>query len=198
MNKFQLDTLIDYSNENIISELQRVAFLIKKSQMIKKEFDTLSKVHSSTVTRRFGGWNKALLAAGLSNMYSGKSVTSKQKLQQSKRWTNQELLDELKEISKKKNSKILTVEDIKENSNFIGPSILRSRFGSLENAVKQAGLEISIHAKRYTENQCFENLLNVWKNPKLSRHEKTAIDGWPKDLYYKMGIVAKSVTSFCG
>ncbi len=162
MEEFKLNFLEDYSDENILKEIQRVASIVKNPHLTKKAFDAYSKVHSSTVTRRFGNWHVALEMAGVSERYSGKSVTAKQRNQQPKLWSNKKLIDELKVIAERKGSKIVTVEDIKEYSNFIGPSILSSRFGSTEKAIREAELTISNHAKRYTDNECFENLLTVW------------------------------------
>lgn len=84
MEKFILDFLGDYTSESILAELQRVDSIVAKPFLSKRDFDDNSKVNSSTVIRRFGGWKKALAAAGLSHKYSGKSITKKQRHQESK------------------------------------------------------------------------------------------------------------------
>jgi len=53
------------SDDEIIAELQRVSELIQASTMTKQQFNRNSNISSSTVERRFGTWNHALEAAGL-------------------------------------------------------------------------------------------------------------------------------------
>jgi hypothetical protein len=75
MAKFELQTLTNYDNESLIVELKRVANLLPTGQINRSEFDRLSKVHSSTVGKRFGSWRKALEAAGLGDRFNDSNET---------------------------------------------------------------------------------------------------------------------------
>ena len=51
--------------EACVAELRRVASLLKKDTLTREEFTAHSEMSSITPRRRFGGWPKALIAAGL-------------------------------------------------------------------------------------------------------------------------------------
>ena len=69
MPRFELKRLSSYGDESLINELKRVAGLIPEGKLTTRQFDNHSKVHSSTLFRRFGSWRNALAAAGLSNRF---------------------------------------------------------------------------------------------------------------------------------
>ena len=52
-------------NDELIAELRRVAELLDRSSVTIDQFNEHGKFHSSTLSRRFGSWFKALDAAGL-------------------------------------------------------------------------------------------------------------------------------------
>ncbi len=52
--KFELNRLTNYSDEDILSEIQRVAEIINRPFLTIREFSQHSKVHDSTIRRRFG------------------------------------------------------------------------------------------------------------------------------------------------
>jgi len=54
------------SNEDLLADLQRVAFATGKGTVGQKEYRQIGTYDDSTVSNRFGSWNKALIAAGLS------------------------------------------------------------------------------------------------------------------------------------
>lgn len=54
------------SDEELLADLQATAAGLGKSTISQKEYRRLGKFDGSTATRRFGTWNKALIAAGLS------------------------------------------------------------------------------------------------------------------------------------
>lgn len=64
--KFELE---DYhrnlSNEELLSDLKNVAELLGRNSVTFNEYTENGKYNSSTIMRRFGGWNKALEKAGL-------------------------------------------------------------------------------------------------------------------------------------
>ena len=52
-------------NDELIAELRRVAELLDRSSVTIDQFNEHGRFHSSTLSRRFGSWFKALDAAGL-------------------------------------------------------------------------------------------------------------------------------------
>jgi len=57
--------LSNYSDENIILELKRVASELKKTLLTRKDIDKHSRISASLLVRRFGSVDKALELAGL-------------------------------------------------------------------------------------------------------------------------------------
>jgi len=73
--KFELARLAQYDNESIIAEIKRVAgFVPADVKLTQAQFDQHSKVSSSAIRRRFGGWQNALRSAGLAHRYSERTV----------------------------------------------------------------------------------------------------------------------------
>lgn len=54
------------SNEEIISDLKRVANKLKKSTVTQNDYSEYGNFNTRTISRRFGTWNKALVVAQLS------------------------------------------------------------------------------------------------------------------------------------
>ncbi|MCU0351104.1 MAG: HNH endonuclease [Flavobacterium sp.] len=158
--RLELNKIYDFSEESLISELQRVSKLTEKD-LTKAEFKRHGKVSPDTIRRKFGNWQNALEKSGLSHRYSGRSISEKMKNQIAKNFDNNELIDELKRVAKKINSKSLSQQKFNENSE-ISASVISKRFGNWSLALKEADLEIVKMAKRYTLNEYFENILDVW------------------------------------
>ncbi len=53
------------TDEQLLSDVRNVANQLKKESLSAKEYDAHGAFSSSTISRRFGTWNKALLAAGI-------------------------------------------------------------------------------------------------------------------------------------
>ena len=159
--KFVLNRLTDYSSEAILSELQRVAALVETTYMSKALFDQRSRVHSTTVIRRFHGWENALTQAGLSHRIQPVNITEKMRNQLGKDISNADIISELQRVAALAGTDGLKTQDIKEHSS-IDPAIVRRRFGSWNKGLKAAGLKVPARARRYTDEECFENLLNLW------------------------------------
>lgn len=169
--KFELNTLPrNCSKKEIISEIKRVDSLIGKDKLISKNFNKLAKITVQSISKRFGSWEQALIAAGLEHKYYGTNITKKMR-QQSKKLTDGEILQELRRIAQKLGQNFVTQENINSNSEIIGGSTVVYRFGSWEKGIKKAGLENSPkYNRKLSDEEYFENLLNVWihygKQPK--------------------------------
>jgi 5-methylcytosine-specific restriction endonuclease McrA len=168
---FELNRLLDYDEQSIIAELRRVANLITTPALTGRAFDRASKVDSSTIRRRFGGWRNALEKAGLGHRYSGAVVTERMKKAGAKKQTNQEIIDELKRVAAEFGLTTFTAKKFDAVARFHSATAVR-RFGSWAGALTKAGLIPGKGARRYTEDDYFENLLNVWthygRQPKYS------------------------------
>lgn len=162
--KFELNRLTAYSDQEIIREIQRVAEKLNISPLTHAAFNKESKVYSSTISRRFGGWKEALEAANLSHLYSGTTVTKSMREQKNKGLTDEHLLEELRRVSNVVGRKEISTGDVKEYSH-VNRDLFAKRFGSWKKAVELAGLEIRAPgaARREHSNKVlFENLYEAW------------------------------------
>jgi len=63
--KFQPKRLAEYDDNSIINEIKRVLSEYCENRVPKtKKFNRSSMVHSGTVTKRLGSWDKAMEKAG--------------------------------------------------------------------------------------------------------------------------------------
>lgn len=58
--KFELQTLEEYSDEALLAELRRVVEALNGERLTRSRFDSIARVHSSTLHNRFGTWTAAL------------------------------------------------------------------------------------------------------------------------------------------
>ncbi|MFZ5994367.1 MAG: homing endonuclease associated repeat-containing protein [Thermodesulfobacteriota bacterium] len=72
------------------------------------------------------------------------------------------LLMELKRVAVIVGGNEISKADVLKHSR-IDPRTFERRFGSWENAIGEAGLEIAGTAKRYTDNELFTNLMETWE-----------------------------------
>ncbi len=161
MPRFELNKLTNFDDKTLIAELQRVAKLVTNKILTVEQFQKHAKVSASTIRTHFGGWKEALVAAGLDSRYGGKIITVKMKVQTGKSYSDQELLELLQSTAKKLNADTITKEQFNAHTD-LNASILLLRFGSWNNALAKAGLTPSPTARRYADEDYFENLLSVW------------------------------------
>ncbi|MEZ7198832.1 homing endonuclease associated repeat-containing protein [Pseudodesulfovibrio karagichevae] len=189
--KFEMNGLDDYSDDSLLDEVRRVAELLDEKPLRISQFKKHSKVSESTVRRRFGGWEKALLAAGLGEGY----------FTDVKEYTKSDVLEELKRISVMLNKKSLTVKEVEKYSVFgSGLASLRRLFPSFNKAMEEAGLDVVPLGKRYTDEDCFENMLQVWtyygRQPKHAEMKKAPSIVGPKAYVRRWGTWRKAVFAF--
>ena len=72
-----------------------------------------------------------------------------------------EILSVLRDLAKKLGKNTLTTEDVVEHLPF-SAGILRARWGTARAAFEAAGLEATKLGRRYTDEECFDNMLTVW------------------------------------
>jgi hypothetical protein len=158
--KFELDRLPEYTNDALVSEVRRVAHLVDTGKFTISEFSKHSKVSVNTLRRRFGGWLGALQAAGLAHLYNAPAPAAKSRVL-ARSLSKDEVVTEIRRVAQLTGNGNLTADDLRQHA-IIGVDAIRNRFGSLKAAFRAAGLLVTAHGRRYTDEECFENLLTVW------------------------------------
>lgn len=159
MSKFELNRLTSHDDADILAEVRRVAGLVSTTSLSVKQFDSLSRVHSSTLRKRFGSWRNALHAAGLDHLVN----------QSNRARSAEEIVSELRRVAAKLHTSELIKTDFYIHGKFKCHAVL-AQFGSWKKALVAAGLRQTKRGIRYTDEECYENLLSVWT--KLGRPPK--------------------------
>jgi len=138
------------SDQDLIDDLISVARKLgKEKTLTRNEYDKHGRYSEGTLRKRFGGWINALEKAGLS--------ASKDYFV-----TDEQLLDELKRIAKLPDVEILTRDIFNKYKRISNTATIERKFGSWSKALKKAGLDVAPSQSRYSDEDLFENLLNVW------------------------------------
>ena len=149
--QFEMRRMTDYSDEALIDEIKRVAALVNSPKLSRTEFRKRSRVHPTTIDRRFGGWQQALVAAGCADrLNSSRTLLPRE-----------EVIAELQRVSKELGNQVFGYREFDARARFTA-RVVRRTFGTWHRAMKAAGLDTNALGKRYDDNECFENLLLVW------------------------------------
>ncbi len=159
---FELDRLVSYDDDAVRTEMRRVAALIDAPLITKAAFDRHGRVSSSTCQKRFGGWRQALEAIGEGHRYGGPDVTQKMTEQGARKLDEAAMAAELGRVARALGKTTLTRQEIDQHSNVLGWTAAVSRFGSWKAALEAAGLTTVPHARRWSNDDYFTNLLTVW------------------------------------
>lgn len=151
--QFVLKRLPDYADETLIKEILRVAELVKDPTVSRTEFQKHSRVHTSTLEKRFGSWEQAMNAAGLSDRFDHSNKTI----------SKEDIISELRRVSELLSQQVFSSKQFNRNANF-SDHVVRKAFGTWHKAMQAAGLSTNALGKRYTDDECFENLLQVWSH----------------------------------
>jgi hypothetical protein len=158
------------------------------------------RVSASTICKRFGGWKEALGAAGVGHLYNGRPVTDKvRKNRLSRAMPDTDLVRELRRVHSVAGRDVLSVEEFARLS-VIGVGTIRGRFGTWQKALAVAGIAQSNHARRYSDEECFENLATVWTHygrvPQyLEMNHSPSVVG-PKAYVVRWGTWRKGIKAF--
>jgi Homing endonuclease associated repeat len=159
---FRLNGLDEYTDDAILTEIRRVAALVSPGHMTKSLFKTHANVGYSTVCRHFGTWRNALSAAGLRHLINtARPVTDKMVLQLAKGMSDDALLSILRDVARKIGRESFTVEEFNQHAQINAATLCR-RFDGWGTALQRAELNPAKGQRRYSDDECFENLLNVW------------------------------------
>ena len=115
----------DTSDEFLLDEIRRVAAQYSGKNLTVEEFSKLSsRIHMSTITRRFGSWGVALMKAGLADRYI-----------QPRRHSDEECFDNLANVWTHLGRRPST-EEMRHAPSTIGPDRYRRRWGTWKKAIK--------------------------------------------------------------
>jgi Homing endonuclease associated repeat len=131
---FQAGIRRRYSDEEILEELRACAERLGRSPTMK-EFgdDSGTKVHPQTVIEHFGSWNKAKRLAGLVPRRFA---------------TREELIGLLEELGRRV-GRVPTAKDVDANRSWMpSKSLYWHTFGSLTNALREAGFDVPVGEER--------------------------------------------------
>jgi Homing endonuclease associated repeat len=132
--EFQSGLRRRYSDEEILGELRACSGRLGRSPTMK-EFadDPETRVHPQTVIEHFGSWNKAKRQAGLVPRRNA---------------TRGELTGQLQELGRRL-GRVPTAKDVDANRGWMpSKSLYWHTFGSLTNALREAGFDVPVGEER--------------------------------------------------
>jgi Homing endonuclease associated repeat len=132
--EFQSGLRRRYTDEEILQELRASSERIGRSPTMK-EFadDPATRVHPQTVIEHFGSWNKAKRLAGLVPRRNA---------------TRGELIGQLQELGRRL-GRVPTAKDVDANRGWMpSKSLYWHTFGSLTNALREAGFDVPVGEER--------------------------------------------------
>jgi hypothetical protein len=132
--EFQAGIRKRYSDAEILGQLQASAKRLGRSPtMLEFATDTGTTIHPQTVIERFGSWNRAKRAAGLVPRRFA---------------TKEELLRCLRELGERL-GRTPTAKDVDANRGLVpSKSLYWHTFGSLTNALREAGFDVPVGEER--------------------------------------------------
>jgi hypothetical protein len=187
--RFELRRLTDYSEDALLAEIRRVAQLVDRPKLSQSEFRKHSRASWSTVSRRFGSWEEALRRAGL----AGRVDSSNKPV------GKEEVLAELRRVGSLLGDQVFTAKQFAAQGRFTDAAV-RKHFGTWHKAMQATGMAASPFGKRYSDDECFENLLAVWSHygrPPQHREMKVppSVVG-PKAYVRRWGTWTKALHAF--
>jgi primosomal protein N'' len=155
MPKFEFEPYHRHvSDEELMTDLKRVASELKKQSVVMNEYDKYGKFGRHAFKRRFGSWNKALEKAGL-------KITKLQGITDNHRHvSDEELMTDLKRVASELKKQSVVMDEYDKYGKF-GRHAFKRRFGSWNKALEKAGLKIT-KLQGITDKEYFENLEQVW------------------------------------
>jgi len=189
MPRFELEKLTSYDDQSLINEIRRVAALIPDSKFGSIKYDTLGKVHSSTLRVRFGTWRQVLAAAGLENRFD----------ESKEPWSREKIIERLQSIAQQTGRKNVTQAELASNNGPTQRPVIRV-FGSYRKALEAAGLSQNRSGVRYTDEECYENLLALWtvlgRQPNYAELKSEPSTVGPKAYVLRWGSWRKALQAF--
>jgi hypothetical protein len=193
------DALPDYSDAAIIEDLRRVSESSPNEPFTRVFYSAQGRYSPSCVKRRFGGWREALDAAEIGSRFVGPLTTERMRSQPGRAMSDEEILAQIRDVAARLDKASLSGADIVANSE-ISQSQLFRRFGSVSEALRQAGIEQVSLGRRHTEDEVFENLLEVWTHygrpPTVSEMDKPPSTVGKNTYIHRYGGWRKALKAF--
>jgi 5-methylcytosine-specific restriction endonuclease McrA len=189
MPRFELEKLSSYDDQSLIDELRRVAALIPEPKFGSSKYDSLGKVHSTTLRTRFGTWRQVLSAAGLENRFDESKDP----------WTREKIIERLQSVAQRTGRKSVTIRELSEDD---GPTSrpVHRLFGTYRKALEAASLSQNRGGIRHTDEECYENLLAVWtaigRQPNYAELKSAPSKVGPKAYISRWGSWRKALQAF--
>ena len=171
LNEYHRNT----TDKQLLDDISRVANILGKIYLTKKDYSKFGRYHSSTFERRFGSWSNALTSAGLKTQAEANNYCS----------SLSNFITDVKETAGKLNCTSLTICDYKRFGNYdIG--YFRKHSLSWNDILNMAGLDSTPfrigYNNRITNEELFADIERVWI--KLGR-QPTVTD--LKEGHFKFG-----------
>lgn len=150
-SKFELTTLESYSDENLLAELRRVTAELNGKSLTIEKFNELSRVHYTTLRRRFGSWKNALDLAGISEIIAPRTIPL----------TREAVIASLRAFAIEFPGTPVTREEIAHRMGVDTNTITR-KFGKWPDLLSEVGISSVPLGRRYTDEDCYENIVALW------------------------------------
>ncbi|MBN1653134.1 MAG: HNH endonuclease [Deltaproteobacteria bacterium] len=177
------------SRKELIEDLLMAARKQKTDTLSMAEYKRIGKFSPNAYKRAFGSWNKALQHACLRITKRGNNAI-----------TEQELLRDLKSVSKKLNKSSLTMDEYEKVGQY-DRGYYKRKFGGWNKALSEAGINIRKRGNNtITNDELFHNLASVWEKLK-KQPSQNDLDGEESDFYAmaykkKFGTYNKALIAF--
>lgn len=183
-------------DEELLNDLISVAQKLDNKFITREEYDKHGRYSEGTLRKRFGGWLNALKKAGLPTRRDPYTTGGQY-------FTDDDLLAELKRIANLPDVKIVSKTIFNHNKKIPATSsLIESRFGSWSKALEKAEIEIAPSQSRYSDEDLFENLLNVWthygRQPTVTEMAQAPSKITPNTYSNRFGNWRKSLEAFVG
>lgn len=137
MAKFEINWLEDRSDESVLEEIRRVASLAQGGRLTRRVFNSLARIKSSAVERRFGSWAEATRRAGLSDALPV--------------YSEDQMLADIRRVSDLCHNEPFTIAEYSKHGKYSGSKIKR-QFGGWHKALNRAGIGERYIGPPVTEN----------------------------------------------
>ena len=148
---FELKTLDEYTDDALLGEIKRVALAIGGQRLTQQKFLELSKVHVTTVRRRFGSWKNALDLAGIDETTAPRFNPV----------SRAAVLQAISLQAQNSPGQSPTLESIAQRLG-VHKTTLAGKFGAWQNLLREVGIDPVPLGRRYTDEECFENIVALW------------------------------------
>lgn len=148
----------DVSDEELLNDILRVAKMYDKDRLSQSEYNKYGKYHSSTIGKRFGGWNAAVMKIGLNPCHTG---NQKHDICE----TDGDFFADMRQIAISLNKDSITTGEYMEYGRYNRSSMIR-RYGSWDTILKLAGFESTSYrlgkGKEISNEELFQDIERVW------------------------------------